>query len=244
MNSLLIALVVVYTAILGTLAVLVGILLPGGAAFIPLARLWAWFILRTCGVRFTVVYHPDFDPSRPGLYMANHRSQFDIPVLILAMPSAFRFIAKRELLYIPIFGWALWLAGFVFIDRRDRRKAIRSLQRAVRQMRSGSSIIVFPEGTRSPGDYLLPFKKGGFILALEAGVPIVPVSIRGGHAVLPKGSLRIRPGTMDVIFGRPIDTTLYSSESKEALMETVRGQIERGLQVADPSQVGQETVGG
>ncbi len=195
----------------------------------PVARLWSWLILKTFRVRSRAVRHPEFSHSRPCVYVANHQSQFDIPALVLAMPTDFRIVAKRELLFIPIFGWALWLAGFIFIDRSDRDRAIRRLDRVVRVIRRGTSVVVFAEGTRSPDGRLLPFKKGGFILAIKSGVPIVPVSIRGGRDILPKGSLHVRRGTIDVVFGAPIPTSPYTLETKEALIGAVRDRIAAGL---------------
>lgn len=225
-------LVVLYTAVLGTVGIAVCLLVPGGSALMPLARLWSRLILRTYGVGFRPVYDPALDPARPCVYIANHQSQFDIPALVLSMPCDFRMVAKRELLYIPIFGWALWLAGFIFIDRRDRDRAIRRLDRTLRKIRRGTSVVVFAEGTRSPDGRLLPFKKGGFVLAMKAGVPIVPVSIRGGHRILPKGSLRVRPGTIDLVFGAPIPTSVSSSppRSKEEFIMEVRERIAEGLE--------------
>jgi 1-acyl-sn-glycerol-3-phosphate acyltransferase len=229
LTALRLLLILLHTIVLGTVAILLCLPVPGGRLFTPLARLWSRLVLLTAGVRWRASYHPGLDPSRASVYMANHKSQFDIPALVLAMPADFRFVAKRELLFIPIFGWALWLAGFAFVDRGDREQAIRSLDQAAAKVRRGTSIIVFAEGTRSPDDRLLPFKKGGFMLAMKAGAPIVPVSIRGSRGVLPKGSLRLRPGTIDLVFGAPIDTSLYSIESRDALMEAVREAIASGL---------------
>ena len=229
MNLLRVALTVLYTLVIGTISMGLSILVPGGSTLRPLARLWAWLVLRTCRVHCRVVYHPHLDPARPSVYVANHQSQFDIPALILAMKSDFRMVSKRELLYIPVFGWALWLAGFVFIDRTDRAKAIRSLDRTARMFRKGTSVVVFAEGTRSPDGRLLPFKTGGFILALQAGVPVIPVSIRGGHEVLPKGSLHIQPGVIDVEFGEPVPASSYSLETKDDLIAMVRDRIIAGL---------------
>ena len=223
------ALIALYTVVLGSLGVLVCLLVPGGDALVPVARAWSWLVLRTCGIQSFATYHPALVPSRASIYMANHQSQLDIPALILAMPTGFRIVAKRALLYVPIFGWALWLGGFTFIDRGDRPQAIRSLERAARKLRRGTSIVIFPEGTRSRDGRLLPFKKGGFVLALKAGVPIVPVSIRGGGAILPKGTLRLRPGRIEVVFGAPVETTRYSLEEKESLIEAVRHQVAAGL---------------
>src|SRR5262245_46537144 len=227
------SLVVLYTAVLGTVGIVLCLLVPGGSALIPLARIWSRLILRVFGVGFRPVYDPALDPTRPCVYIANHQSQFDIPSLVLSMPCDFRMVAKRELLYIPIFGWALWLAGFIFIDRRDRERAIRRLDRTLHRIRRGTSVVVFAEGTRSPDGQLLPFKKGGFILALKAGVPIVPVSIRGGHQVLPKGSLHVTSGIIDIVFGAPIATCDSSRQPrlKEDLIAEVRQQIDAGLRV-------------
>ncbi|HXH28320.1 MAG TPA: lysophospholipid acyltransferase family protein [Candidatus Polarisedimenticolia bacterium] len=225
MPAIHLTLIAFYTAVLGSLGILLCLLVPGGRALIPLARLWSWLVLRTCRVTYGARYDPGLDPGRSCVYVANHQSQFDIPALALAMPADFRMVAKRALLYVPIFGWALWLAGFVFIDRTDRDRAIRSLERAALRLRGGTSIVVFAEGTRSRDGRLLPFKKGGFVLALQAGVPIVPVTIRGGLAVLPRGSLRVRPGHLEVIFGAPIDTTGFSMQTKEALIEETRRAI-------------------
>jgi 1-acyl-sn-glycerol-3-phosphate acyltransferase len=154
----------------------------------------------------------------------------DIPALFLAIRTGLRIVTKRELLAVPIFGWALWLAGFPFIDRRDRERAIRSLDRASALFRRGISVLVFAEGTRSQDGRLLPFKKGGFVLALEAGVPIVPVAVRGGVSVLPKGSLCVRRGCIEVMFEAPVETRDYSLENKHLLIDEVRNRILQRLQ--------------
>jgi 1-acyl-sn-glycerol-3-phosphate acyltransferase len=154
----------------------------------------------------------------------------DIPALMLAMRTDFRIVTKRELLAVPIFGWALWLGGFPFIDRSDRSRAIRSLDRASALFRRGISVLVFAEGTRSQDGQLLPFKKGGFVLALQAGVPIVPVAVRGGLSVLPKGSLCVRRGCIEVMFEAPVEIRDYSLENKHLLIDEVRNRILHRLQ--------------
>jgi 1-acyl-sn-glycerol-3-phosphate acyltransferase len=229
MLPLRLALMVLYTAVLGGVAILVCLVVPGGRAFWPLARLWARLLMRAGGVGWRASFETPLGPGRPRVYVANHQSQFDIPALILALPQPVRFVTKRELLYVPIFGQALWLAGFVFVDRGDRERAIRSLERAARRIRAGASVLVFAEGTRSPDGRLLPFKKGGFVLALQAGAPIVPVTVSGGRAVLPKGSLRLRPGRIDVRFAAPIDTTGYPLDARDDLIAAVRERITAGL---------------
>jgi 1-acyl-sn-glycerol-3-phosphate acyltransferase len=223
-------LIAAYTLVLGSGAMVASLIRPKGGGFRPFARAWSWLVCRTCGVRTIARWHPRYDPSRAIVYISNHQSLMDIPALILAMPVDVRIIAKRELLFIPVFGWALWLAGFVFVDRSDRTRAIQSMEKAVGRLAAGQSIVVFAEGTRSPDGRLLPLKKGGFILAQQASVPIVPVAIRGGHAVLPKGGFRLRPGRMEVIFDAPIETRSGTPEERDALIVTVRDRIQALLE--------------
>jgi 1-acyl-sn-glycerol-3-phosphate acyltransferase len=138
--------------------------------------------------------------------MSNHRSQADIPAVIAALDEfQLRWVAKKELTRIPIFGWALQRAGHIIVDRSDHRQAVESLRAAREKMQTGISVVIFPEGTRSlPGQRLLPFKKGGFMLAHETGIPIVPVVVLGSGDVLPPHSWHPRGGDVEVIVGPPI----------------------------------------
>jgi 1-acyl-sn-glycerol-3-phosphate acyltransferase len=197
----------------------------------PLARLWSRLVLGAAGVRWTASRDPAIDPSRPAVYASNHQSLFDIPVLVLAMPSDFRMVAKKSLLYVPIFGQALWLAGFLFIDRSNRDRALATLASAADRLKRGTSIVVFAEGTRSRDGALLPFKRGGFVLAIQAGVPVVPIALSGGWEILPKGSLRLRPGTMTARFGPPIDTRGYEYQTRDLLVSRAREAIAAALSV-------------
>ena len=226
---LLVPVVVIATLVLGLLAIAACLVRPGGAWLMPLARLWSRLVLTSSGVRWEARSESGLDPARPAVYAANHQSLFDIPVLVLAMPTDFRMVAKKSLLFVPIFGWALWLAGFLFIDRSNRERAIGTLDQAAARLRGGTSIVVFAEGTRSRDGTLLPFKRGGFVLAIRAGVPVVPVSIAGGRSVLAKGTLRVKPGVMTVRFGAPIETAGMTYEMRDALMARVRGQVEGAL---------------
>jgi len=222
-------LVALYTLALGIPGILLCLLVPGGRALMPLARVWSWLVLKTARVRWKATFDPALDTRRAAVYAANHQSQFDIPALVLAMPVDFRVVAKRSLLYVPVFGWALWLAGFIFIDRSNRDQAIKTLDRTTGRLRRGTSVAIFAEGTRSPDGTLLPFKRGGFVLAIQAGVPVVPVTITGGREVMPKGRLRIRPGTLEVHFGAPIETRDHTYETRDALIASVRAVIEDRL---------------
>jgi len=229
-NLFRLSLIAIVTAILGTLGILSCLVVPSGDGVIVLARLWARILLGLCRVRVVVRGAEKIRPPGPYVFLSNHQSQFDIPAAVMAIPVQFRILAKKELFHIPIFGWVLRLSGFVGIERSNREKAFRSLDEAARRIRRGRSLLIYAEGTRSPDGSLLPFKKGGFVLAIQAGVPVIPLTILGSRSVLPKGSLRIRPGTIGVVVGDPIDPRQYSVEEKEALMQKVRAAMMEALE--------------
>jgi 1-acyl-sn-glycerol-3-phosphate acyltransferase len=139
-------------------------------------------------------------------------------------------LAKKELFHIPLFGPALTRAGHICIDRSDRRAAHKSLLNAASRIAGGVSVIIFPEGSRSPDDRLRPFKPGGFHLAMRSGQPIIPVTIYGTHQVLPKKSLHIQPGRVVVSINPPVETTLYGKKGKPLLMEGIRTIMQRDLE--------------
>ncbi len=189
------------------------------------ARGMAWF----CHVPFTLLGWEKLPEAiregrQPVIFMSNHESQMDPPILVAALPVPAVYIAKKELQYVPFIGWAAWAAGVIFIDRGDRERAIRSIHDAAQQIRGGKNVVIFPEGTRSRTGQMLPFKKGGFALALEADVPIVPMATVGGFHVLASGSLRIRPGRYTVILGEPVHPSGFPD--RDALMKEVRTRIE------------------
>ena len=189
------------------------------------ARGMAWF----CHVPFTLQgwekMPEDIREGRqPVIFMSNHESQMDPPILVAALPLPAVYIAKQELKYVPFIGWAAWVAGVIFIDRGDRDRAIRSIHDAAMQIRGGKNVVIFPEGTRSRTGQMLPFKKGGFALAQDAGVPIIPMATVGGFQVLPPDSLRFRPGRYTVLMGEPVNPSDHAS--RESLMKEVRGRIE------------------
>jgi 1-acyl-sn-glycerol-3-phosphate acyltransferase len=141
---------------------------------------------------------------RPAIFIGNHTSLFDPPLMIATLPGRPVFLAKRELARVPFLGWVIWLAGFIFIDRGQHDAARRSIGKAVARIRAGQSIVAFPEGTRSRDGRLLPFKKGLFHLALEAGVSVVPFAICGGVEILPKGAWRVKGGPYRIRLGAPL----------------------------------------
>ncbi len=168
------------------------------------------------------------DGMRPAIFIGNHASLFDPPLMISTLPCRPVFMAKRELARVPFLGWVIWLADFIFIDRGHRGAARRSLKQAARRIRGGQSIVAFPEGTRSRDGHLLPFKKGPFLLALEAGVPVVPFAIQGGPQILPKGTWRVQGGPYRIRVGTPLEPGDYANP--EALRMAAEGAV-RGLMV-------------
>jgi 1-acyl-sn-glycerol-3-phosphate acyltransferase len=211
--------------VLGTAAIVASWVPPRGRWALAVTRLWSAGLLRASGVRLEVRRAAELDPGASYVYLANHQSLFDIPALLLAAPGRLRMVAKQSLFRIPVFGWGLAAAGFVSVDRGDKASARQSFAAAEQRLRSGGSILLFPEGTRSNGDTLLPFKRGGFLLALRTGLPIVPVGVRGTRAVQAPRQRSIRPGTVEVRFGAPIAVTDYGIRRKRELVAEVRRRL-------------------
>ena len=183
--------------------------------------------VRLAGVKVEIVGSEKLDWRRTYIFMCNHLSNLDPPIVIPVMPRRTSVLVKKELFRIPLLGWAMRLANLVPVDRSNREAAISSLRFAGDVLRSGISMTIWPEGTRSPDGRLLPFKKGPFYLAMETGVPIVPITLVGTHEIWPKGEFAIHPGTATVIFHEPIDPAAYSDQ--DALIEAVRERIRSGL---------------
>jgi 1-acyl-sn-glycerol-3-phosphate acyltransferase len=217
---------VVWSVLWISLALLATLLtLSKDVALAMARRFYAPGILRATGARFEVEPLPDVDWQKPHIYVMNHQSMLDIACAFAALPVNLRFVAKHTLKYVPFLGWYMWATGMVFINRSNRRQAYQSLKEAGERIREGASIIAFPEGTRSRDGRMLPFKKGVFVLALEAGVPVVPVAIEGSHRVLPSGGFRIRPGVMRMKVGTPIPTAGRKGAERAALLTEVRDAL-------------------
>lgn len=219
------AFLVVGSLFFGVLSLLVSWIPPRGNWVFLCARSWARGVLLASGVRARPVYAGLVAADRPVVYMANHQSLFDIPLLLATLPGQTRMLAKRSLFRIPIFGWAIRAGGFIAIDRRDRSHAGESFQAAVDKLRTGVSALVFPEGTRSLDGRVAALQRGGFLLAIKSGLPIVPVGIEGSLARQPKGRVTIRPGEVPVRYGTPIDPAEFGLRGKDELMRRVRGEM-------------------
>jgi len=189
------------------------------------ARLWGWLGLRLAGVRLTTSGMEHLAGQEAVIYMGNHQSNFDILALFACLPGQFRWIAKEELFRIPLFGYSMKRSGYIPLNRDDRRKALQSMRAAAARIAAGTSVVIFPEGTRSEDGNLLPFKKGGFSLAKEAGVPIVPLAILGSGEINPKGSRRIYGRHIHVTIFPPVDVAAHGDD----LMEAVRAPIAAAL---------------
>ncbi len=218
-----------YTVFWGVIGIVNGCFDRSGRGVTWVGRQWVGWILATCGIRVETDGLDRFDRKRPYVVMCNHQSVIDIAALVVTLPLDWRFVAKRELTWIPFFGWALALGGQVIVDRGRRQRAVASLRRAAERIRGGISVIIFPEGTRSATGELIPFKSGGFHLALESGVPILPATVSGSRYITPKRSLRIESGTVKIVYGEPISTAEYTLEQRGALKERVREAIAAGF---------------
>ena len=202
-----------------------------------LGRFWGKGSLRLAGIRLTVEGRGNLLPGQAVIYMPNHQSQFDILALFEGIPGQFRWLAKAELFRIPLFGLAMARAGYIPVNRSDRREAIKSMNDAAARISAGTSVVVFPEGTRSQDGQLLPFKKGGFMLALQSQVPIVPVAILGTGSILPKGSRWLQGGAITVRFLPPVATAGMGTPDRDFLMGRLQETLNTALAGAASGEI-------
>jgi len=221
-----------YTVVMATLSLLLWPFDRTGAMQHWCARWWCRLIAWTIGARIRVHGTENVRADGSYVYMANHSSLIDTPAMFAYLPYQFKIMAKKELFYIPFMGWHLWTSGNFPVDRSDGRKTARSLRAVIEGIRAGKSLVVFPEGTRTPDGKLQDFKPGAFKIALRAGVPIVPVTIRGTFKLLPKTTLAPRPGRVEVIIGEPIATSDYNEKRLGELIERTRAAIQSKLEDA------------
>ena len=221
----------VATLLLGLLVIAASAVRVQGNFYWRVSRTWSRWLVWASGCRVRVEGIENIAADRPQVIASNHVSHFDVIALAANIPKPFRFVAKKELARIPVFGSAWKAAGHISVDRSDRASAVASLDAAGRLIRQDrSAVVIFPEGTRSTAEEMLPFKKGAFMLALHTGVDIVPAAVLGTRRILPKGAWRLHAGPAIVRFGAPIDTTHYDEENRDALIELVRQRIEQLLE--------------
>lgn len=217
-----------YTLLCSLAAVIGGLFDDSGRAGHACARMWSLGSLFASRIRLEVNGLNHVPAEGPVIYMGNHQGNFDIFALTLAIPRLFSWIAKEELFKVPVFGAAMRRAGYIPLDRSDGRKALKSMKQAAERIASGTSVVIFPEGTRTKDGKLLPFKRGAFLLAVKAGVPIVPFTINGSWAINPRNRLELWPGAISVSFGAPI---AVKPGAEGELMEQVREAIAARLEV-------------
>jgi len=186
---------------------------------------WARIICRLVGVRVRIIGAENLEPEQTYIFVGNHVSQFDIFTFQGYSPHGFRWIAKKELFRIPFFGPAMRRAGVISIDRSQGREALKSLYRAAEQIASGTSVLIFPEGTRSPDGRLHPFKTGAITLAIKAGVQVVPIGFTGTYKILPKGRLLAKNGEVVIRIGKPMPTSGYKQKDKQELAEHLHDRV-------------------
>jgi|WetSurMetagenome_2_1015567.scaffolds.fasta_scaffold00230_11 1-acyl-sn-glycerol-3-phosphate acyltransferase len=198
------------------------------------AHLWCVHLVALGGIRLTVEGAEKLAANQRYVFVANHQSYLDIPVLYSGLRFALSFIAKKELFFIPFFGWGIAAIGHIWIDRDNARAARASITRAISMLtRKNICLVLFPEGTRSVSGELGEFKRGSFTLALEAGVPVVPLTIRGTREILPKHSGFLRPGAATIVVGDPVQPSELATLDKTKLSELMRARMQRGMRIHD-----------
>ena len=221
-------LILAYIAVAAPLALVLGVAFKWRSAMWGLGHFGATLSLALAGIRYRVSGR-DNVPQTAVVFCSNHESNVDPPVLFKALHRRLHILYKAELHKFPIMGTVFDVGGFIPIERRDRESAMRSIALGAESLRAGNSFLIFPEGTRSRTGDLLPFKKGGFIMAIQAQVPIVPVAISGGRAAMLKGSPIVRPVKVNVRIGKPVPTTGLTLDDRDVLIARVRSEVQKLL---------------
>lgn len=218
--------IVIVTIFFASLAIIVSIFDRSGKAYHWLGRRWAKILLIIAGVKVITLGLENLKSEENYVFVANHVSGFDIPVVMANIPGEIRIVFKKELTKIPVFGWQLRIGPYILIDRENPTKAMESLEKARKKIEKGASVLLFAEGTRSKDGNIQPFKRGAFTLATRSGKKIVPLTIKGTFEILPKKKFRIKPGLVKLIIDKPIEHNGQTDKKSEIeLMEKVRNII-------------------
>jgi 1-acyl-sn-glycerol-3-phosphate acyltransferase len=204
-------------------------------------RLWGKIALLVNRVKVRVEGIEHLKGEGPYIFMSNHQGTYDIFALLGHLPFQFRWLAKKELFSVPFFGWVMAAAGYVSVDREGTRKTVEAMNEAAQKIREGMSVVIFPEGSRSPDGSIQPFKKGGFTLAIKSKVPIIPISIIGSREIMPKGKLTVTSGEIRIRIDHPIETQNYSLKDRKSLMEKVRQTISKNFKLISGKLSKEET---
>jgi len=223
--------IVVATLVLGVLTLLTYPFDRKGRIGHHCARLWGRVALLANRVKVQVEGLENIRGKGPFIFMSNHQGSYDIFVLLGHLPFQFKWLVKKELFSIPFFGWAMSAAGYISLNRQGTRETVEAMNEAAQKIREGMSVVIFPEGSRSPDGSIQPFKKGGFSLAMKAKVPIVPISLAGSREIMPKDRLTTSSGEIRIRIGDPIETEPYSLKDRTALMEKVSETISKNFEL-------------
>ncbi len=219
----------VNTALLAIVVVLMSLFDRHGNLVHFVGRFWSLLNLYLSGTRIKLKGREKIDTKQTYIVMSNHQSLFDVWALIGKLPLQIRWIVKKELRKVPLFGYALERMGHIYIDRKYPQKAYQRLKAKAVGLHKGTSVVIFPEGTRSPDGRLRDFRLGGATMALTSGLRVLPVTVNGGRFALPKGTLALMPGKMEIIIGDPIDPTLYDPGQARELMDAVKTAVAQNL---------------
>ena len=225
-----IPLVTVNTIVCGAVSLLLAVFFRSGVPSHWVASLWAWLILKICMVRVEVEGSENLERGQTYVLASNHQSLFDTPILLAYLPISFRFLYKKSLNRVPFLGWHLFMSGHIGVERESPSKARESLEHAAVRIKNGTSVAVFPEGTRSYDGVMRTFKKGSFRLAIKAGTPIVPMTILGSHEVMQRGQVTVYPKTVKLVIDCPIPVANLDEDRAEALVKQVRNVVSRNLE--------------
>lgn len=228
----LLRLVVVWTAIVlltllfGIPSILAAYIPPRGDWFLRFARGWARSILFVAGISVRILHRERLDPAKSFVIAVNHESFCDILVLLASLPMQVRFLAKRSVFRVPVLGWSIAAAGFVPVDRGERGRSMATVDAALKRLRGGRSLVVFPEETRTRTGELLPFKQGAALLALRSGLRLLPLGIAGTLRILPRNTLVFRSGPVVLSVGQPIEVSGRPPSDRRGLTRIAREQVE------------------
>ena len=223
------------TIILGISVMVAGMLSRTGNLAFSISKLWAYIMLAVSFVRTEIKNKDKILKGKSYIIISNHQSFCDIIALVTTLGIQYRWFIKKEILKTPIFGYALYASRNIFIDRSNTARAIESINKGIDRLPRDVSIMVFPEGTRSPDGQIHEFKKGGFVTAVRRKIPILPVTVNGSRRVLPKKSLTLKPGKIQVVIGDPIDTSGYTTDTVQELIDKTRQVVIANF---DPGYIG------
>jgi 1-acyl-sn-glycerol-3-phosphate acyltransferase len=232
--------IVIATLVLGFFAFITYFFDRKGRVVHRYARLWGKTALLANRVKVKIEGMEHLNGKGPYIFMSNHQGSYDIFALLGHLPYQFKWLAKKELFSIPFFGWTMAAAGYIRIDREGTRETVEAMNDAAQKIRDGMSVVIFPEGSRSPDGSIQPFKKGGFTLAIKSGVPIVPIAISGSRDIMPKDKLTAASGEIRIRMDHPIKTENFSVKDRESLMKRVKETITKDFKLISQKQSGKK----